>query len=254
MNTSLRRILCPKLPRTRGEAIAIPEEEARHLTQVLRLGAGDEIEALDGAGGRCKARLERRGKELWLETLEALVCAPETTRRAQVAPIVLELAVLKGDAMEWAIEKCVELGVERIAPVITDHGVVRLDRKGPEAFVERWQKIADQALKQCGRLYRLEVAPPRPLGQLLSEKATRVWTDEGSKDSSPTLHSWLAKESRQQIHLLIGPEGGWSEAERRLLQSLPAVSLGPLVLRAETAALFSAAITADHFRSEARKS
>jgi 16S rRNA (uracil1498-N3)-methyltransferase len=126
---------------------------------------------------------------------------------------------------------------------------VKLDKKGPEAFVDRWQKIADQALKQCGRLYRLEVAAPRPLSALLAEKASRVWTDEGTKDHSPPLGAWLRESKPTALHLLIGPEGGWSGNERRQLNPLPAVSLGPLILRAETAALYAATIGIDHFRA-----
>jgi 16S rRNA (uracil1498-N3)-methyltransferase len=164
--------------------------------------------------------------------------------------------------MEWVVEKAVELGVTRLVPVLTAHTVVQMDRKGPEAFRERWQKIADQALKQCGRLESLEVELPIELERLLTTplEGMRLWCDEQARDSAgiPSLLGWLKStvmdSSRSMnLHILIGPEGGWSQNERELFHRegsarLAAVGLGPLVLRAETAAIAALSLAASTFR------
>jgi len=164
--------------------------------------------------------------------------------------------------MEWIVEKAVELGVQRLIPVVTNHTVVQMKKKGPKAFQERWQKIADQALKQCGRLHRLEVDLPIPLEDVLSQrpptsKMTRLWCDETSTGESPYLLNWLLTHPLPPsgtIHLLIGPEGGWSSQEKSLLTQEVSIShpglqvecyridLGPQILRAETAAVFGASL------------
>lgn len=212
---------------------------------------------MDGKGNALLAVLRVRGEEVLLETPSESVEIRHSTR-SETLPVTLELAALKGDAMEWAIEKAVELGAARVAPLITAHTVVQMDRKGPEAFRERWQKIADQALKQCGRLSRMEILLPEPLDQAMSRRANsaaqpRVWCDESSRGETPELLRWLAlpeQNSLQELRILIGPEGGWSEKERGLLQSSGArVSLGPLVLRAETAAIAALSIATASFRA-----
>jgi 16S rRNA (uracil1498-N3)-methyltransferase len=170
-------------------------------------------------------------------------------------PVILEMAVLKGDAMEWTVEKAVELGVRTFVPVLCAHAVVQVDRKGPSYYRERWQKIADQALKQCGRLERMEVREPVELEILLTEKrALRLWADEGSRAESPHVFEALAKVSAADrlrgVAILIGPEGGWSVAERELLSrsDCHSTSLGPWVYRAETAALFATSLVAASMR------
>jgi 16S rRNA (uracil1498-N3)-methyltransferase len=236
----MRRLLCPRIPAP-GCPVLLTEDEARHAVRVLRLREGDLTEAIDGRGGAAVARV-RLGAERSV-TLE-FESGLERTRTA--APeLVLELAVLKGEAMEWAVEKAVELGITRLQPVLTAHGVVQIDRKGPEAFRDRWQRIADQALKQCGRLESMPIGLPVPLEQLLQEEASRLWCDERDRDRLPSLAEALGQ-AQTPLHLLIGPEGGWSETERSLLSagtsSARPVSLGPRVLRAETAAIYVASV------------
>jgi 16S rRNA (uracil1498-N3)-methyltransferase len=218
----------------------------------LRLRVGDRVEALDGHGSKAIARLAMRGTQLTLEFVEAGDAATMPAA-STIMPLELEMTVLKGDAMEWVIEKAVELGVRRLVPVLTQHTVVQLKNKGPEAFQERWQRIADQALKQCGRLERLDVALPTPLETLAGDGSlTRLWCDEVA--DSPYLMDWIGAQSPapQALRLLIGPEGGWSEVERELLNrstGVVRVGLGSLILRAETAAIFGASLLAGSFHS-----
>jgi len=249
----MKRLLCPVLPKP-GSPAHLPESEARHALQVFRLRDGEIIEAIDGKGHAVLAELRVRGKtEALLEYKGPVV---EDARSS--IPLTLEMSVLKGDAMEWAVEKAVELGVKEFVPILTDHTVVQTHKKGPEAFQERWQKIADQSLKQCGRLDRMTVALPLSLGELLQRSqpevlAPRLWCDEATRQETPFLMNWINSQNTplSSIRVLIGPEGGWSDAERELLSrsKTQRVSLGPLVLRGETAAIFSVSLAGAYFRA-----
>jgi 16S rRNA (uracil1498-N3)-methyltransferase len=246
----MRRALCDSLPRASGQWVEIPETEARHLISVLRLGPGDEVELLDGRGLTAKARLEFRGKAPGA----TLIGNPLGDPRRLSFPVHLALSILKGEAMEWAIEKAVELGVRSLTPLETEFTVVNIRKKGAENFQERWQRIADQALKQCGRLDRMEIRPARDIEAALSEKEPLFWLDEDlAANGAPELHLGAvasALPEGSEIRLLIGPEGGLSPSEKsRLLQltggenrAIKRVHLGSLILRAETAALAGAAI------------
>lgn len=252
-----KRLLCPSIP-TLGHPVELPESEAEHATRVLRLREGDRIEALDGKGRSAEVTLRVRGDHVQLE-----YAGESETSRIPIPDFTLEMAILKGDAMEWVVEKSVELGVKTVIPVITDHTVVQIKQKGPEAFQHRWQKIADQALKQCGRLDRLQIQPPIALEDLLvqqpsNENSPRLWCDEAGREQTPEVLEWLLRQpSIQSLHgtrLLIGPEGGWSHSERELLSrsspSLLRLSLGPWVLRAETAAITGIALITSFLRSK----
>jgi 16S rRNA (uracil1498-N3)-methyltransferase len=248
----MKRIRAPTLPTAERRA-ELPETEAHHAVQVLRLRDGESVLALDGRGAAVIARLRVRGRAVELEfERDAGIAADDRA----IVPLTLELAVLKGDAMEWAIEKCVELGAARLAPLTTAHTVVQLDRKGPEEFRQRWQRIADQALKQCGRLRSLEMLAPRSLEQTLAAPlppgAERLWCDDQGRSRAQSLWDRLAGEpADRHRHVVVGPEGGFSDRERELLaRSAHAVSLGPLTLRAETAALQVAAVIAARYRGQ----
>ena len=247
----MKRVLINSLP-ANDRPVALPEDEAHHLIQVLRIRNGERIEALDGKGAKMTVEVEFLGKG------KAQVHSRgESSRdpRLNALPVILEMAVLKGDAMEWTVEKAVELGVKTFIPVLCAHAVVQVDRKGPQYYRERWQKIADQALKQCGRLERMEVRDPIELASLLTEKrALRLWADEATRADSPHVFEALSKvdtpDRLRGVAILIGPEGGWSETERELLSrsDCRSTSLGPWVYRAETAALFATSLVAASMR------
>ena len=278
-----KRLLCPAFPKPHTP-VPLSDDEAHHAIHVLRLRDQDTIEILDGNGHRGLARLRTRGGPVRVEWL-----APDPkeggatlTLKDSPLPITLEMAVLKGDAMEWIVEKAVELGIGKLVPVLTAHTVVQIKNKGPAFYQERWQKIADQALKQCGRASRLTVLPPISLESLImggtggtegsigrgAETAhkkeysfMRLWCDEKSSESSEEPSSYLLDWLRSrfpllfsEVKILIGPEGGWSMSERQLLlqeshsRPLQRIDLGPLVLRAETAALFAASLISAHLR------
>ncbi len=254
----MRRILCPQLPKPH-RPVTLAETEANHAVRVLRLKDGDSVEAIDGQGHSAPAILRIKGgmPRLEVPATDTPNRAPDVQLSTAITPLTLEIAVLKGDAMEWVVEKCVELGVSSLQPLVTAHTVVQIKSKGPEVFQERWQKIADQALKQCGRLNKLEVTHPRTLEEILVEspsspQAPRFWCDEGARVSAPELGSigWDTNID-STARLLIGPEGGWSTQERELLtqSQCTRISLGPLVLRAETAALYGVSLLTSAYRS-----
>lgn len=253
----MKRVLCRQIPQP-GKSVELSEDEAGHLTKVLRMRNGDRVEAMDGHGLAQLCRLVVRGKTVLIQAdADQASATARESNPGEVVPLELEMAVLKGDAMEWVVEKAVELGVQTLIPLSTAHSVVQIGKKGPEAFQERWQKIADQALKQCGRLERLKISLPTSLEERLRQdpgNATpRFWCDEAQNREaaslSQALHALETQSSSTLVRLLIGPEGGWSELERDLLRiSAKPVSLGPLILRAETAALFGISLISAHFR------
>jgi len=246
-----KRLLCPKLPHP-GSPVALVETEAHHATHVLRLRDGQIVQAIDGQGGTAQVLLRTRGGPIRVEALTEAQEAFSTTSGTQtVFPIVLETAILKGQAMEWVIEKAVELGVQTLYPLITLRTVVRVDPENPDRQLERWNRIAAQAMKQCGRLNTMKIVRPTELKDLLAQslnsESQRLWCDEESQTDTPLLLSWMDSHPvPKAIHLLIGPEGGWDPRERDQLVAhkgrIARISLGPLILRAETAAIYTISV------------
>ncbi len=260
-----KRLLCPQLPK-QGSPVKLSEGEAHHAIRVCRLRDGDSVEALDGNGNRAWVTLRTRGGPPRIEfspiSEEILTTAGDLFQSSPV-PVVLQIAALKADAMEWVVEKSVELGIETLVPVLTAHTVVQMKDKGPHYFQERWQKIADQSLKQCGRASRMNVQTPIQIEKIFLQKDEKprsitLWCDENREGSSLSLLGWLRMKFPlpfDQIKILVGPEGGWSTHERTFLlqeaqiHPIQRIDLGPLTLRAETAVLFAASLVSAHLRS-----
>lgn len=210
-----------------GSALEPSPEQARYLTQVMRRGLGDEVRLFNGRDGEWRARvgaITRRGCRLDVEALE----------RPQAAGPDLELliAVVKRAPLEWAVEKATELGVARVRLVTTRR------TNAERANLGRLTAIATEAAEQCGRLDVPEVTGPEPLEGVLDGWDGRrlVFCDEG-EGVRPMLEALPASEAGA---ILIGPEGGFAPEERTRLRASPfvtAVSLGPRILRAETAAV-----------------
>ena len=250
--SQLRRFLCPRLP-TDKSPIELDQDEAHHALKVLRLGDGATVYATDGLGQGVMSVLNiiRKGDS----TRVYLRADGKTDVEAPgaILPIRLEVSILKGDAMDWVIEKAVELGVQSLAPLHCDFTVVQIQKKGADKFQERWQTIADQSLKQCERLTRLKVLPPQPIREYFSKpvQGTTFWLKERSPDAKPL--EKLLQKTAAPTGLLVGPEGGFSPDEIAMLSRTPGVvaaSLGPLVLRAETAAIASTSVAASILRTD----
>jgi 16S rRNA (uracil1498-N3)-methyltransferase len=215
--------------------VKLTEDQARHLTAVLRLRQGAELEVFDGAGHRFRALL--RGQEV-----EIGAPMPEDRRRTDV---VLVQALAKGEKMDLVVQKATELGVTRILPLAAERAVVRLERDRSAARVERWRRIAQEASRQCGRADVPEIDAPaswQEVFSLLRSEPDRrpLLLDPEEK----TLRLGAAARGVSRLLIAVGPEGGFSSAEKaRAAESgFLAVALGPLVLRTETAGLAALAI------------
>jgi 16S rRNA (uracil1498-N3)-methyltransferase len=249
----VKRVITSKAIETKGEIHLISESEAHHLFQVFRADVGDSIEVLDGQGGIALGKIIDKKKGSKGGSVEIVSIPQKIPIEDQVLNLTLELAVLKNDSMSWVVEKAVELGAQKLVPIFCERTVVRLKARESVEFQERWQRTADQALKQCGRAWRIEVLEPIHFESwtLQSNKTNglRLFCDEAQTQSSQILNVLeLEKdEAKKGLHVLIGPEGGWSETERLLIKDLKgcktiSTSLGNLILRAETAAVSALSI------------
>jgi 16S rRNA (uracil1498-N3)-methyltransferase len=220
----------------RHGAAEIVGEDAHHLTRVLRVEAGQKYEISDNERVFLAEVEEARRSRVLFRIL-----APVNSPAAPVR-VTLAAALVKFDRFEWIVEKATELGVEAIVPVETDRsekGLLEASRKR----VERWRKIVRESSQQSRRTRLPEIAGPSPLRAfdahehefrfLLDEEAARPVIDAVPASRAPT----------DRVCVLVGPEGGWTAAEReRLLPEWTAVSLGPQILRTETAAVAALSI------------
>lgn len=206
------------------------EAQAHYLFGVMREGAGARVLVFNGQDGEWLAEVTEAGKRKG-----TLLCVEETREQTAPADLWLLFAPVKKARTDMIVEKAVELGAARLVPVATDYtNSERLRRDKAEAHVR-------EAAEQCGALTLPEVAEMAPFARLLADwPAGRriLWADESAPAGSPA--TVLAASAPGPWAILTGPEGGFSEAERARLRSLPfvvPVSLGPRILRAETAAI-----------------
>ncbi len=226
------RVHVDQLPAA-GAELALGESAARHVRSVLRLKAGAPLVVFDGRGTACEAELlhaTRAGVRVKVgRALEAAVEAP--------LEVVLALGVSRGERMDLAVQKAVELGTTGIVPLLTERAVVRLDEDRARRRHAHWQAIAVAACEQCGRNRLPDVAPPQTLDAWLTgldRAGLRLMPDPGAATGLAGMDAPAAG-----VTLLIGPEGGLAEAERALAarHGFRPVRLGPRVLRTETAVI-----------------
>ena len=226
----LPRFFCPELAPA-GEEMALPEAVAHHADRVLRLKPGQEVSLFDGEGREARAELLAFGRDPRARIAELA----EIDREPPIA-ITLVQALATGDKMDWIVQKAVELGVASLQPLSAERSVLRLDGERAAKRVEHWRQVAVSAAEQCGRNRLMKIEPILGLPQWLSASAgTTRWTLD------PEAGVRLSTRSAPQapVALLIGPEGGWSERELAALHAAgcEGLSLGPRVLRTETAGL-----------------
>jgi 16S rRNA (uracil1498-N3)-methyltransferase len=230
-----------------GVTIALDDGQARHVGTVLRLGAGDHVRAFNARDGEWRARIvdvSKRGMNVNVE---------DFVRAARATPdLDLLLAPVKRHATDLIVEKATELGVRRIRPVITQRTIAETVR------IDRLRSIAREAVEQTERFDVPEITEPFALTKLLDAwDALRplIYADEAGDDAdaawgedagrAPPLSDAISTVSADTLALLIGPEGGFTPQERALLRShafvIP-VSLGPRILRAETAVIAALAV------------
>lgn len=216
-----------------GRTITLSGRQAHHVSDVLRLKPGDRIYILDGRGKRCLSEI--------LDTRRAAVVvrtgSPEELLTESPLKLVLAQAVLKGDKMDMVIRMATELGCSSLLPVISERCQVRRSYRS-----ERWRKIAESASAQSGRAIVPEVSEPVEFKDLMrNHTGTGIVFWEKAADE---LRKVLGSIKTETITLLTGPEGGFTEDEVRQAEKAGFIraSLGPRILRAETAAMTSAAL------------
>lgn len=220
--------------------IGLGIDESRHIRDVLRLAAGDEIMLFDGSGMDFKGRIKSVAKR---ETVVDIISELEPASAESPLRLWLAVALLKSDKFDLVVQKAVELGVSGLFPIVTRRTDIKL--KGSDSRVGRWRKIALEATKQCGRSRLMTVAEPIGLESVcekFDDFGTVLFFSErgGGSIGDQTVGSVLA---------ISGPEGGWDDSEIAAAKAKGArvVTLGGRILRAETAAIAIAAIIGNRF-------
>jgi 16S rRNA (uracil1498-N3)-methyltransferase len=215
-----------------GDRAALIGPHADHLIRVLRAQVGQEFDIATGND-------VRRGRIIGIADDRVEFELGERVEAASCASITLLLSIFKFDRMEWAIEKCTELGVAKIVPVIAQRTEKHLASAAVKR-VERWQRIVRQASEQSRRMAVPEVAQPVKLQETLEFPGTKIVLSE--VEQKVMLKDVLPPEG--DIVLAFGPEGGWVDGELKLFKESGwiSASLGKTILRAETAAIAATAI------------
>jgi len=217
-----------------GAELLLEGDRARYLGRALRLRVGDEIVVFNGEG------LE------WTATIDAMTKNTATLRigdskeAGTESPLKIHLVqgVSRGERMDYVVQKTTELGVKRITPVLTEYGVVKLDEKRAAKRREHWEHVATSACEQCGRTRPPLIDSSVSLKDWFGNKPTDVDAELILRPGAPVSLTRIETPTTK-ICVLIGPEGGFSEIEYEdaTIAGFNAVSLGPRVLRTETAAV-----------------
>ena len=219
-----------------GERIALERNQSNYLGNVLRLSAGDTILVFNGRDGEWQAAIEGRKRP------DGLTIVARTRPQDRLPDIAYVFAPLKHARLDYMVQKAVEMGAAKLQPVLTRHTQVS------RVNVERMRANVIEAAEQCGILSLAEVAEPVALDRFLDKRATSrllVFCDEAADIGNPTEALQRGLTPADGIDVLIGPEGGFAEEERALLLRQPKtlrLSLGPRILRADTAGVAALAL------------
>jgi 16S rRNA (uracil1498-N3)-methyltransferase len=217
--------------------LALDAQQSHYLADVLRLTEGDAVLVFNGRDGEWQATLTRASKK-------ALALTPQTQTREQTPAGDLHylFAPLKRARLDYMVQKAVEMGVSRLAPVITRF------TQAERVNLERMRANAIEAAEQCGVLAIPEVVEPQPFARALAALAPErvlIFCDEAADNADPITSLRNAGERGKPLAVIIGPEGGFADEERKVLMARPGVirlPLGPRILRADTAAVAALAV------------
>lgn len=222
--------------------INITGEDVVHIRKVLRLVPGDNIVVCDGEKSDYEAVIE----EIKPDYVRARIKCINTSNTEPLVEVSLFQGIPKSDKMDYIIQKCVELGVNRIVPVVTERTIVRIENgKAGAAKTERWQRIALEAAKQCNRGIIPRVEQPvgfeEALGLSLKAQISIIPYEYEQKNG---IRTFITGKEIERIGVFIGPEGGFSEKEidKAVEEGIIPVTLGPRILRTETAGVAVMAI------------
>lgn len=226
-----------------GDEVLLSETESRHISKSLRLHVGSQIQLFDGSGVRYLAEITNIGKQIVARILTADVDQQEGR-----AALHVKQAMLKNAKMDFLVEKCTELGVATFTPFVSSRCQGKMDdEERGNKRQQRWQRIVESACKQCSRPRPMELKEPLALAKLTASAnqdphtlRLLFWEEE----KATSLHDLPPFTDYSQIHLLLGPEGGFSKEEVELAgrSGYQSISLGPRILRAETATVAAIAI------------
>lgn len=239
------RIHCPT-ELVCGTTLELPAGAARHV-QVLRLQPGDTVTLFSGLGGEVDATVTRMGRS----TVEVRVGAHHAVERESVCQVHLAVGMPTNERMDWLVEKATELGVASIQPLMTERSVLRLSGERADKKTAHWQSVAIAACEQCGGNRVPRVWPVQTLAAWLQALPPKAHHDArwllSLTDGASPLRQHLAHGATAHTTFLSGPEGGLSAAEEAACAAsgFAPVTLGPRVLRAETAALTALARLVD---------
>ena len=238
----LPRFFVPDLDPDAGAA-SLPLDEARHLTRVLRLGAGDEVAVFDGRGREFRARVAEAARDrVRVELRDPIVPAPEPR-----VPVTLVQAVLKGEAMDAVVRDATMMGVASIEPIVTARTIGRRQPDGGRRATTRWTRVAISSTKQCGRATVPSVGLGRPLDEWLAQCGAGlkvILVEPSAASGREASLRLLETHAPASLSLLVGPEGGWAPEERDAAERagcIPAM-LGGITLRADAVPLAALAI------------
>lgn len=232
----MARFYCP-LPLVSGQVVDLPATAARHV-QVLRMQPGHALTLFNGQGGEFSAEVQHMGRS----DVRVVVGAHRDVECEAAVQVHLAVGMPANERMDWLVEKATELGVQRITPLMTERSVVRLTGERAEKKQAHWQAVAASASEQCGRNRVPLIDAPQRLEVWLACQTKSADVAHGVLSLHPStqpLTSLCESRAASAWVLLNGPEGGLTEAEDAAArnQGFDALSLGPRVLRAETAAL-----------------
>lgn len=224
----------------KSTTIILDPAESHHLSRVLRLGEGARVFVFDGRGNEWECEVSRLSRSaVELKLLGKMEDPVESPLNLTLAP-----ALIKGDKFDWVVQKATELGVTRILPLISEHSELRRAADRSAQRLERWRRIAGEAIKQCGRRTLVEIAEPVHFEDYCARAGRKndlIFSERGGLNLREL--GELGMRSVGEVSLFVAPEGGWSAGELLLAEKsgFHPVHLGPRILRAETAAI--AAVT-----------
>lgn len=229
----MARFYCP-LPLHTGAALSLPPSAARHV-QVLRLQPGGVITLFNGQGGEFEATVTRMGRS----DVEVLIGAHSANEREAACAVHLLAGITANERMDWLVEKATELGAASLTPLIAERSVLKLKGERAEKKLAHWQGVAVAASEQCGRNRVTRIEPAETLAAWLAQHPATGGLRLVLSLSPGTQPLRTAAHGHSDVTLLSGPEGGLTAAEEALALAagFVPVTLGPRVLRAETAPL-----------------
>tara|TARA_R110000782_G_scaffold183207_1_gene273451 strand:- start:856 stop:1590 length:735 start_codon:yes stop_codon:yes gene_type:complete len=227
-----------------GAEIELTGDRARYLGKVLRARIGDALRVFNGDGPEWPAHIQSIGKS------RVVLSLGDSIDAGTESPLKVHLVqgISRGERMDFVVQKATELGVKRITPVLTEYGVVKLNGERAEKRRDHWQKIAASACEQSGRTRLPLIDTPIPLKNWFGNKPEKVDAELILAPGAATpLASIAAPETK--VCILVGPEGGFSDTEYDDADAMcfKAVSLGPRILRTESAAPAALAVMQSHW-------